>query len=111
MQSIETLYIVLGILTIILALPLITRKIKPNWLYGFRTPTTLANADLWYDINAYFGRWLLGVGVVFLIASIVLAQVPGISVDAYAIGATVIIVGGLALGIALSFQRISRYRK
>ena len=40
----------------LMAIPLILRKIPRNGAYGFRTPKTLSNDELWYKANAYFGR-------------------------------------------------------
>jgi uncharacterized membrane protein len=42
-----------------ISLPLALRLIGPNSLYGFRTPATLADRDLWYSANAFAGRALL----------------------------------------------------
>ncbi|SRR6266496_1706713 len=49
--------------TAAVAIPLILRWVPPNSLYGFRTPRTLADRDLWFRVN-YFAGWAL------LIASI-----------------------------------------
>lgn len=38
------------------SVPLARRRIRPNALYGFRTPKTLSSERVWYDSNAYFGR-------------------------------------------------------
>lgn len=51
-----------GLLAII-ATPLALRLIGPNAWYGFRTPATLADPDLWYSANAFAGRALLAAAV------------------------------------------------
>ncbi len=51
-----------GLLWILLALPLIARRIPRNALYGFRTPKTLSSDDVWYPANAYMGRGLYHCG-------------------------------------------------
>lgn len=45
-------------LLIILSIPLILAKIKPNGLYGFRTKKTLSNEKIWYQANKFTG-WML----------------------------------------------------
>ena len=44
------------LLFILIAIPLILRRVPPNPVYGFRTRTTLADENIWYESNAYFGR-------------------------------------------------------
>src|SRR5258705_13124860 len=46
-------------LFIVLAIPLMLRKVRPNVLYGYRTRATLTNETLWYEANAHFGRGFL----------------------------------------------------
>jgi len=76
MDAIANLYIFLGVLMAVIAIPLVLRKVKPNWIYGFRTPFTLSREDVWYDINAYFGRWLLAIGIIFTAISIIFGSSP-----------------------------------
>jgi uncharacterized membrane protein len=47
----------------VMSLPLVLRKVPRNGVYGYRTRATLGNDVLWYDANAYFGRWFLVVSV------------------------------------------------
>ena len=51
-----TIFISLGVLEIILGLPLMYKKIKPNNFYGFRMKKTLSNEKLWYETNKFMGR-------------------------------------------------------
>ena len=44
---------------VIIAIPLILRKVPRNVIYGFRIKATLQNDFVWYETNAYFGRLLL----------------------------------------------------
>jgi hypothetical protein len=55
-----------GVLIIALAIPLMLRRVKPNWAYGVRFPSTLADESVWYDINARGGRHLAAIAVVYL---------------------------------------------
>jgi len=46
-------------LLILIAIPLAMRKIPRNVAYGFRTRATMANDEIWFEANAYFGRSLI----------------------------------------------------
>lgn len=61
-----------GALFIALSIPLILRKVKPNIWYGFRTPRTLSDGELWYDANQFGGKALLVAGLVMIVAGAVL---------------------------------------
>lgn len=41
------------------ALPLLAGVVPPNWLYGFRTPATMASPEAWYPANRLMGTYLL----------------------------------------------------
>lgn len=61
-----------GLLMALLGIPLLHRKIKPNRLYGFRTPKTLGNETIWYEANAYAGKLLCIIGLVMAVLAAVL---------------------------------------
>ena len=64
----------------LIAIPLVLRKVKPNVIYGFRTPTTLSNDVVWYETNAFFGWTLLAACAVSAIAMSVIfrsGEAPG----------------------------------
>ena len=42
-------------LFVLLSIPLVLRKVRPNVVYGYRTRAILADESLWYEANAYFG--------------------------------------------------------
>jgi len=84
METILILYVVIGLLMVIFAVPLIKRKVGPNWLYGFRVPQTMRDPEVWYAVNAHFGRRLLVTGLATLLAAVLLYRVPGLDVDSYA---------------------------
>lgn len=48
-----------GLLNLILSFPLLNRKIKPNWWYGFRTKDTVHNESIWYPVNRFLGKQLI----------------------------------------------------
>jgi hypothetical protein len=43
----------------VISIPLALRWIRPNSFYGFRTPATLSDPDIWYPANAFAGWALL----------------------------------------------------
>jgi hypothetical protein len=97
------IYLAGGILLTLLSIPLILRRIPPNGLYGFRTQQTMENPELWYEVNVYSGKRLLVTGIGTVIASLVLYFWPGISVDAFALGVTGVVLGLLAWSLIQSF--------
>jgi uncharacterized membrane protein len=72
MDILLALYALSGLLIAGLSVPLILHKIPPNGLYGFRTPSTLTDPELWYKVNAYAGKRFLVVGLGMSIGTILL---------------------------------------
>jgi uncharacterized membrane protein len=64
------IFILIGTVFILLGIPLLLEKVKPNWFYGFRTHSTIKNKDLWYKINKQAGREFIISGIIVIIASI-----------------------------------------
>ncbi len=58
--------LILDAVCIIVAVPLVLRKVPRNVVYGFRVRATLDDDFVWYEANAYFGR-------LFIISSLVSA--------------------------------------
>ena len=63
-------FIFIGAVFIVLGIPLLLEKVKPNWFYGFRTPTIVKNKDLWYKVNKQVGREFIIAGIILMIGSI-----------------------------------------
>ena len=57
----------LGVLLLALGIPLMRRRVKPNWIYGVRFPSTMADESVWYDMNARGGRDLVVISVLYLV--------------------------------------------
>lgn len=96
-----------GVLSILIALPLINRRIKPNPWYGFRVRATLQDPELWYDVNAHLGQRLLISGLITTLAAVALFLIPNLSPDTYALVCGGISVFAITLGLAQS----ARYLK
>ena len=45
----------LPLLMILVSVPMVMRRVPPNGLYGFRTPKTLSNPQIWYQANRLAG--------------------------------------------------------
>jgi uncharacterized membrane protein len=108
MMILLVMYVGIGLLLSAISVPLILRRIGPNLIYGFRVKQTLEDPEVWYEVNAYAGKGLFLDGLITAIAPLVLALVPGISVDRYALSLLVVVF--LALGITLvsSFRYLGR---
>src|SRR4051812_5778832 len=95
------LYVVGGLILIGISIPLIQRQIKPNKVYGVRLPKTLANPDLWYDANAYFGMRAIVSGIAIVLAAVIFRLVAGITIDGYVTLCTTVILIGLVITMML----------
>lgn len=101
MLALLVLYIVTGLLLVGLSLPLIYCKIPPNPWHGFRVRATLEDEEVWYPVNEYAARRMLGVGIAAVVAAVVLFPLLGnIGVYASALGCIVLL--GLAVSLIQS---------
>ena len=101
-------YVAAGLLLVVLAVPLLLRKIRPNPWYGFRVRQTLDNPALWYPVNAFAAKGLLVVGLGISTVAILLYLLPGLDLAIYATGVAVVALGGLAINLILSFRYLAR---
>lgn len=63
--------IAIGLLLIVLGIPLLLGKIKPNNIYGFRTKKTISDEKIWYPANKYSGKLMVFAGIIIIILSII----------------------------------------
>ena len=108
MTIILMMYVPLGLLIAAIAVPLMRRKIPPNSAYGFRVRRTLEDPGVWYDANAFTGRYLFRLGIGTSIASLALYFSPAIDPVAYAVACGLIVLLGVAVGVILSFRYLDR---
>ena len=102
-----TLFIVyLGgsILLILISLPLLYEKVKPNPFYGFRVPATLEDPILWYPVNKFFAKRQLLVGIVEAMASVGLYFVKGINITGYAFSVLAVFVIAFSIAAIQSWK-------
>ena len=98
------LFIVSGILLIIVAIPMIRGKVKPNAWYGFRMPITQKSDEMWYPSNAYAGKGLVVAGVIVILKAIFILVFLNLTADQYAIVMTIILLGALFVMFAFSYR-------
>jgi SdpI/YfhL protein family len=90
-----------------LSIPLILGKIPPNGAYGFRVKKTMENPEIWYPVNAYAGKWLLGIGLAIAFVAAVLAFIPNLGIDIYSYGVLAVLV----VLFTLAILAVRRYMK
>src|SRR5579875_1055107 len=98
----------LGMLCVVLAIPLLQRRVPPNLLYGFRTPKTLRNEAIWYQANAYAGKPLLLYGLALSFTSIVLSPLWLWQPKLYVLFMTITSLCGLGVMLYLDFRYLKR---
>src|SRR6185369_5384023 len=92
------LYLGIGLFSILIALPLLYEKVKPNPWYGFRIRKTLENEAIWYAVNKHFAQRLLVSGALVTLASAGLYfLVPATGEDIYSL--SVLAVFGVSFSV------------
>jgi hypothetical protein len=105
------LYVGAGSILALLSVPLILKKIRPNGWYGFRVKQTLENPRLWYAVNAFAGRRLFFAGIASVFAALILYFIPGLSLDAYALGCLLVTLLGLGVAIVQSALYLRKWHE
>ena len=83
-----------------LSIPMLLRRVKPNPWYGFRTRKSLANEQVWYEVNAHAGKQLLIAGNPSTVATKLFTIIPGVNVNLYAWLVLAVVVITLRIGLA-----------
>lgn len=99
--------LVCSLIFVLLAIPLVLRKVPRNIVYGYRTRATLSDDYVWYEANAYFGRGFFISGVITAIAALVLYNMQGLS-PAFFLKASIIVLVGPSLIAAIATSRFIR---
>jgi hypothetical protein len=60
----------IGLITGLLSVPLVLRRVPMNHVYGVRIAKAFVSDRNWYEINAYGGRLLLVFGVFLVVFSV-----------------------------------------
>lgn len=61
---------------IVISIPLILEKVKPNGLYGFRTYKTLSDETIWYKANKFLGCSLVFAGLISILLMLLKEYYP-----------------------------------
>ncbi|MBI5294805.1 MAG: SdpI family protein [Chloroflexi bacterium] len=107
MSSLLMMFVGFSLLGMLVAVPTMLDKIKPNPFYGFRVQATLEDPKVWYAVNRYFGARLFVISLIQSIASIGLYSFARLSVDAYALS----LLGIYVVTFGIAFSQTMRYMK
>jgi uncharacterized membrane protein len=104
-------FLLTGTLEILLGLPLMFDKIKPNWLFGFRTLSTVSNEEIWYKINRQVGKDFIIAGIILILGILFLiVLLPGISVNEITLAALFLITITVAAVIIRGFVYLKKLK-
>lgn len=93
-----------GLLFVLIAIPLMLRKVPRNPLYGLRVPATWRSEWVWYEANAKSGRDLLIFGLIVAGSAVALHWLA-LPVDTYETVLALILIGGAVLTAAIGWRR------
>ncbi len=99
--------LLLGLLLVVGAIPLMLRKVPPNWAYGLRVPATYADRWVWYEANAKSRRDLFILGVVMVVTALALEYLVEVA-EAARTAAFFLLFGCLVVVAVVGWVRASR---
>ncbi|XZE56084.1 SdpI family protein [Planctomycetaceae bacterium SH139] len=97
------IFLAAAVALICLGVPLIQRRVPPNHWYGFRVPSTLADANVWYPANEYAAWQFVWLGIAGIVVAIAAYLIPGIQTDMYASIIGVFYLVGVPFTVVRSF--------
>ena len=106
-QSVNPVVIVhlaAALVGVVVSVPLIGRRVRMNRWYGVRIREAFVSEERWFEINEYGGRLLLKWSLAIAATAAVGAFLPSRDWVAYDWAALVVVLGGLALVMALIHQ-------
>lgn len=110
-MRLQVVFVGTGLLLLLLAIPLVLRRVRPNRWYGLRLRAALADERVWYDANAASGREMVIFGGGFTLVALLLPLLPGVTDPAYSLGcAGLLLVGSLVL-TARAFRLANRLQR
>lgn len=103
--GVEYASLLIALVNIVISLPLVLRRVPPNYFYGFRTRKTLSSPDIWYEANYIGGRGLIiASSIAVLLWPVVMALLDR-GVATFVNIAIIVIATSLALGYSLGAVR------
>jgi uncharacterized membrane protein len=106
MNPVVIVHLIASFMAIAAAIPLIGGRVKMNPWYGVRLPEAFASNDRWLEINRFGGRLLLAWGIIIGLTATVGSFLSRRDWVAYDWTALVVVLGGLALLIALIHRHV-----
>ena len=106
--------LILAIFSLLLGIPLIFRKVKPNQFYGYRVSKfVFKNDDIWYEVNAKGGIHSIVIGcILMVIASLALIFINEIILQVIFLFITLLIeVLGMILSLFITYNLAHRLAK
>jgi len=106
--------LILAISSLLLGIPLIFRKVKPNHFYGFRVSKFIFKSDdIWYEVNTKGGMHLIIIGgVLIVIASLALVYINDNILQGIFLFITLLIEAlGLILSLIITYNLAHRLAK
>jgi phosphatidylglycerophosphate synthase len=111
MNPIALTHIFSGIVTVAVSWPLIKRKVRMNSFYGFRIKAAFESEQNWYDINAYGGRLLFGLGILIIITGLLGILLPLKLWLTYALISLVVIIVGLVISLVKTLRYAAQLKR
>ena len=111
MESLFWAPVGVGIIIVLLGLPMLAGKVKPNRLYGFRTKRTLSDEKLWYKANADGGKMMVLWGLIMVIASLFVFKTEFAATssdDALSLIALAVILVPIVLMVVMSVVKLKK---
>ncbi|MCE5315069.1 SdpI family protein [bacterium] len=104
----ETLYFVgASLLFILLALPLLMNRIKPNAFYGLKLAKVQSDERIWYLANSFAAKGIILTGIVTIVLAVAL-RLMNVAPEMYKLICTVALLGGLMLTVIVSLVYVDR---
>ena len=105
---IEILYGSVGVLLMLMAVPLMRRRVPRNGVYGVRFAAALADDRIWYEANALGGRDFFVLGAAIVAVAVWLSGQAGIPEPGRSLILTSATVTGVLLVGLISWLRVRR---
>jgi uncharacterized membrane protein len=99
------MFLFMGVLFIALSVPLMLKKVPPNNWYGFRTPKTLSDEKIWYEVNRISAQGMALVGLVLVVVTLALMLLAKEMADV----TKLIVIGAIAI-VALAFALFRSFK-
>lgn len=110
MNPVVPVHLSAALVTILISVPLIWKKVKMNHWYGVRIPAAFGSQEAWFDINRFGGRLLLFYGFVIAATAMVGSLLDRQYWIPYDWTALVIIMGGLFIVVAMIYRYAQRWK-